>query len=307
MRFVYEKEFVAQRSANPAVAVAELYRTRGLSTDTAVEAGYVVYNGLGVLEVAGTVAARFAACSSSGPGLDLAPRTACSSLARRKAISRGPSWTRCCRSASRASRISQVVAADINPRVVDHLRRTRANPPRLDLASAIQDSDTVTLAADYRDYFARLGRAIGGIEGTLARGNRGQGADGEEGACEWDSGARAVGRDARHRDRAPRRIAFDLIVATNILPYFDDGELMLAMSNIAGMLVPGGVFLHNEARAVIGEVTAELGLPFDQSRQVIIAGCAGGAAACRQRVAPSKEITRFTSQEVTKFHNEGTK
>ena len=50
MRFVYDKEFVAQRSANPSVAVAELYRTRGLSTDTAVEAGYVVYNGLGILK-----------------------------------------------------------------------------------------------------------------------------------------------------------------------------------------------------------------------------------------------------------------
>jgi hypothetical protein len=72
--------------------------------------------------------------------------------------------------------------------------------------------------------------------------------------------------------------AFDLIVATNILPYFDDVELMLAMSNIAGMLGPGGVFLHNEARPVLGEITDALGLPFDQSRHVVIASVRGAPA-----------------------------
>ncbi len=72
--------------------------------------------------------------------------------------------------------------------------------------------------------------------------------------------------------------AFDLIVATNILPYFDDVELMLAMSNVAGMLAPGGVFLHNEARPVLGEITDALGLPFDQSRHVVIATVRGAPA-----------------------------
>src|SRR5262249_50938705 len=48
MKFVYDKEFVAQRSGPD--AVVELYRSRGLSTDTEVEAGYVVYNGLGGLQ-----------------------------------------------------------------------------------------------------------------------------------------------------------------------------------------------------------------------------------------------------------------
>ena len=70
---------------------------------------------------------------------------------------------------------------------------------------------------------------------------------------------------------------FDLIIATNILPYFDDTKLMLAMSNIAAMLAPGGVFMHNEGRPVLGELTDALGLPFEQSRQVAIASVAGAA------------------------------
>ena len=53
---------------------------------------------------------------------------------------------------------------------------------------------------------------------------------------------------------------FDLIIATNILPYFDDIQLMLAMGNVSRMLAPGGVFLHNEARPVLGDITEALGL-----------------------------------------------
>ena len=70
---------------------------------------------------------------------------------------------------------------------------------------------------------------------------------------------------------------FDLIIATNILPYFDDVQLMLAMSNVSRMLAPGGVFLHNEARPVLGEITEALGLQFEQSRRVVIATVHGGA------------------------------
>jgi chemotaxis methyl-accepting protein methylase len=42
---------------------------------------------------------------------------------------------------------------------------------------------------------------------------------------------------------------FDLIVATNILVYYDAFEQSLALANIAKMLKPGGVFLTNYAVA----------------------------------------------------------
>jgi predicted TPR repeat methyltransferase len=71
---------------------------------------------------------------------------------------------------------------------------------------------------------------------------------------------------------------FDLVVATNILPYFDDVQLMLAMGNISRMLAPGGMFLHNEPRPVLGEITAALGLQFEQSRHVVIATVKGAPA-----------------------------
>ena len=42
-------------------------------------------------------------------------------------------------------------------------------------------------------------------------------------------------------------------------------------SNIAGMPAPGGAFLHNEQRPVLGEFATALGLPLQQSRHAVIA------------------------------------
>ena len=86
---------------------------------------------------------------------------------------------------------------------------------------------------------------------------------------------------------------FDLVIATNILPYFDDGELTLAISNIAAMLAPGGVFLHNEARPVVGDLTG-------RRRAAVRAvtprrhrdGAGRASAAVRQRLFASEDHPR---------------
>jgi chemotaxis methyl-accepting protein methylase len=68
---------------------------------------------------------------------------------------------------------------------------------------------------------------------------------------------------------------FDLVIATNILPYFDDVQLMLAMSNVAAMMAPGGTFLHNEPRPSVNEITTLLGVSVQQSRHVTVADVRG--------------------------------
>ena len=167
MRFVYEKEFVAQRSARPADAVADLYRTRGLSTDTAVEAGFLVSMGIGILKAL-EPDRRIRRVLIVGPGLDLAPRTGL--------LEAGPPesyqpW------AVMDALVSQglarfgdleVVGADINPRVVSHLRRAHDTPPVLNLMTEIRDSETVTLSPEYREYFAGLGRSIAAADAPPA-------------------------------------------------------------------------------------------------------------------------------------------
>jgi SAM-dependent methyltransferase len=292
MRFVYEKEFVAQRSASAAAAVADLYRTRGLSTDTAIEAGYLVHLGIGVIKAL-EPERRIRRVLIVGPGLDLAPRTA---LVEDGAPQSYQPWAVIDALVSLGlSRLGalEVVAADINPRVVEHLRRARAEPPVLTLASGIRETGTVTMTDEYRDYFTRLGRAIG-TEADAPGATSGRPED--PAAPRETTGAANSGRlrksvrvggeaartlHAEALDAVTERFdgpPFDLIVATNVLPYFDEAELMLAMTNVARMLAPGGVFLHNEARSSMADVTTAIGLPFLQSRHAVIATVRGAPA-----------------------------
>ncbi len=275
MRFVYEKEFVAQRAARPGDAVADLYRTRGLSTDTAVEAGFLVSIGVGILRAL-EPGQRIRRVLIVGPGLDLAPRTGL--LEAGPPESYQPWAVMDALVAQGLARFGdlEVVGADINPRVVSHLRRARDTPPVLSLLSEIGDSATVTLSPEFREYFAGLGRviapadappvALAPLNGHLRRTVR-------------VGPAAAAALDAKALDIVTERLGgavpFDLVIATNILPYFDDGELALALTNIASMLAPGGVFLHNEARPSLHDMATALGLPAEQSRHAVIATVRG--------------------------------
>jgi hypothetical protein len=273
MRFVYEKEFVAQRAPRPAEAVADLYRTRGLSTDTAVEAGYLVSLGLAVVKGLhpGT---RLRRVLIVGPGMDLAPRTGFQETAPE---SYQPWAVIDALVANGLARLDdlEVTAADINPRVVAHLRRSRRAPPTLSLTSEIAEKEGVTFSRDYRDYFAALGNQLAGESARV------QDQDGHLHKSVRVGAPAARTLSAEPLDIVTERLTgapFDLIIATNILPYFDDVQLTLATANIAAMLAPGGIFLHNEARPVLGDLSTAVGLPFEQSRHAVIATVKGASA-----------------------------
>ena len=138
--------------------------------------------------------------------------------------------------------------------------------------SEIAGSERVTLTESFRDYFAQLGRAIGRVA-TVDEIENGHLRKSLQVGAEASRALRAERLDiVTERLEGP---AFDLILATNVLPYFDDPALILAIANGAAMLAPGGVFLHNEARPLLRDVSAEVGLPFEQSRHVTIANVRG--------------------------------
>src|SRR5262245_46138932 len=160
MRFLYLKEFVAPTQSNPADALAALYAARGLSTDTAVEAGYLVYLGLGMVRGL-TSERRIKRALVIGPGLDLAPRTGLLEI--------GPPESYepfAIIDALESLGLSTpddllVVGADINPRVVQHLENARRSAVPLTLVTGIGDGNGVTLDEGYRQYFEHLGARIG--------------------------------------------------------------------------------------------------------------------------------------------------
>ena len=190
-----------------------------------------------------------------GPGLDLAPRTSLQEAGPPQSYQPWAVIDALVGLGLSSVADLEVVGADINPRVVNHLRRSRSDPPTLTLVSGIREQ--------------RDGQVIGGVPRLLratrsrprpdgcapgaGRGRRTSAQDSE------GAGARGTGALAPKRwtssPNASTRAPFDLVVATNILPYFNDVELVLAMTNIAAMLAPGGIFLHNEARPLLGDIT----------------------------------------------------
>jgi hypothetical protein len=277
MRFLYEKEFETQATRQQ---VENLYQTRGLSTDTAVEAGYLVHLGLETMHAL-DAGYRVRRVLIVGPGLDLAPRTGLLESAPPQSYQ---PWAVIDSLVSLGlSRLDdlEVTAADINPLVIDHVNAASHAPPALVLLSGLADDDRTALTDEYRRYFAKLGGAIGHVaaaaprvEATLAKHLK-KTVQVEAAAANT---LRAEPLDLVTERLPAAQARFDLVIITNVLPYLDDRELILALANVSAMLAPGGVLLHNEPRPIVGDITTRVGLPFIHARTAIIAKVAGASA-----------------------------
>jgi hypothetical protein len=85
--------------------------------------------------------------------------------------------------------------------------------------------------------------------------------------------ARRLNIIAERYDPSPR---FDLIVVTNVFPYFETRlELPLAVANLAAMLRPGGWLVHNELPIIGESIFPAVGLPVEQVRTLVIASGVG--------------------------------
>jgi hypothetical protein len=269
MRFLYEKEFGEKGRATPATST--LYQDRGLSTDTSVDAGYIVYLTLATLRQL-EPNRRIQRVLVIGPGLDLAPRTGL--VETRAPQSYQPfAVVDALVGTGLADRASlHLSAIDINPRVVQWLEGAHGTAPELALYAGVRESKQVHLADDYRSYFASLGKSIG-----VSRPMGGLGSRQLSKTVKLFSDVTAA-IDAATVDITVERVddRYDLIVVTNVFPYLSDAELLLALGNVVQMLKPGGVLLHNEPRPLLANATVALGLPLIHSRSAVVATVDGG-------------------------------
>lgn len=266
MRFLAEQDR-AGHTADAAGAVATLYRTRGLSTDTSVEAGFLVREGLATLRAL-EPARRIRRVVIIGPGFDLAPRTRFDESIPPQSLQ--PFAVADALVSLGLSNLAslQIACLDINPRVIAALNRVRQGALTLTLAAGLDASARVSPSAEFQRYVDTLGLAIGSP--LAAEAGRAGRAKGRRVALRPDAVAAITASEA---DVVLDRTAIqaDLVVVTNVLPYFDDRELSLALANIAAMLAPGGALLHNEARPDVGAIARAIGLPLVQSRTAILA------------------------------------
>jgi SAM-dependent methyltransferase len=125
---------------------------------------------------------------------------------------------------------------------------------------------------DYAAYLQQFGRSIGDVftaSGPIASDPRYRHSIAVRPAIQ-----RAI--TGERLDIVTERLAddagFDLVVVTNVFPYFDDRQLALALTNIAAMLRPGGFLIHNESRPGLVDTAAAAKLPALHMRSVVIGG-----------------------------------
>ena len=217
---------------------AAVYRTRGHSSDTSLAASYSVWNALTIVRALDR-GAELHRVLIIGPGLDFAPRTGFRDDVPPQSYQ--PILTARSLLDLNLSSVNklQITCVDINPRVLDFVvrRRTLVLPEE-------------TGNPDFRAYLNGLGRTTGMPEPLFRR------------------------MQARRLNIITERLKgskFDLIIATNLLLYFDDRELAMALTNVAAMLRAGGYFVHNETRPFLEEAARGLGMPAVQGRVIEIA------------------------------------
>ncbi len=283
MRFLYRKEFASRavKQEELAAFVASLYQDRGHSTDTQIEANFAVYTALAALRAEraeGKAQSRDAGINKVlivGPGLDFAPRTDLIDLF-------GPQSYQPFAVADAllglkladAARL-QIHCVDINDRVIAHLQNLRRRKEvRLSLLSGIKDSAAHPLTEDYKAYFRELGKSISvsSTESALEV-PRQFAAHLKKSVRVRSEIVTAISADRLNiiTERYQDSPKYDLVIVTNVFPYFSAPELLFALANIAAMMADGGYLIHNELQTVPSQFTAPVGLPLQQARTVMIA------------------------------------
>ena len=277
MCFLYRKEFASRKFRREQLAayVTSLYQNRGHSTDTQIESNFAVHTALAALkagEKAQSPAPQLNKVLIIGPGLDFAPRTDLVDLFGPQsyqpfAVADALLGLKLCD----ASRL-QIDCVDINERVVAHLQNSRRRGEvTLSILSGVSDSAAHRLSEDYKDYFRNLGGSVGqesviNVPPDLALRLKKSLRIGPEVTSRINADRLNIITD--RFEPAPN---YDLVIVTNVFPYFNPTELLFALTNISAMLAEGGYLIHNELQTVPSTFITPLGLPLRQAQTVLIA------------------------------------
>jgi len=231
-------------------AFAELYRDRGLSSDTSLPVDFAVDRALAALVSERKDAAHaMRRVAVIGPGLDFTDKAEGYDTYPLQTIQPFALIDSLVRLGLAKADDIRLTALDLSPRVTAHVRsaaeRARSGAAydlQLPLArhDPAHDWDVALVK-----YWRTFGNAIGAEVQPSARP--------AEGSVAWravrvrpDVAAALAAEDLNIVvQRLEHDEGFDVILATNVLVYYDRFEQALALANIASMLRPGGVFVTN--------------------------------------------------------------
>ncbi|HEY3135046.1 MAG TPA: hypothetical protein VGL29_03240 [Blastocatellia bacterium] len=245
----------ARLMGDPSAEFAEkskLYSTRGLSSDTSLLPNFAIERALASLKSKGlTAPGSVRRVGIIGPGLDFTDKEDGYDFYPQQTIQPFAIIDSLLRLGLASASDLRIVTFDLSPRVNDHLRRARARARQGGGYTIQLPRDAHKLwTGEAIDYWSRFGETIGAAVSPVP-----------VPAGLGDLKVRAVRvRPAvvslitpedinivLQRPELPAGQGFDLLIATNILVYYDLFEQCLALANIERMLRPGGFLLSNNA------------------------------------------------------------
>jgi hypothetical protein len=233
-------------------ARSKLYTGRGLSSDTSLLPNFAIEKTLEEVKAKGVFAPNaIQRVAIVGPGLDFTDKQDGYDFYPQQTIQPFAIIDTLLRLGfSKANRL-QITTLDLSPRINDHLLRSRQR------ASSGQ-SYTVQLPYDEQSrwqnellaYWKRFGNQIGTEVAPAALPSAAGGLKVRAVRIRPGIVNQVTPQDLnivlQHLDRPPAE-GFDLVIATNILVYYDVFEQSLALANIERILKPGGLLLSNNA------------------------------------------------------------
>jgi len=229
---------------------SKLYKDRGLSLDTSLPPDFALELALAAMRDRGALAlGNVRLVGIIGPGLDFTDKQEGYDFYPTQTVQPFAVTDSLLRLKLARAQELQVVTLDLSPRVNDHIERSRR--------AAVQGRGyTIQLPRDPSRgwkselvvYWERFGDQIGNaakpvavpasLQGTILRAVRVR--------PEFVRAMRAIDLNVvLQREEVPAGAKFDLLIATNILVYYDTFEQSLALTNIQSMLRPGGFLLTN--------------------------------------------------------------
>jgi hypothetical protein len=220
-----------------------LFDRRGLSADTSLLPNYALEDTLRAMLRKDALPGRIRNIAVIGPGLDFADKRDGYDFYPVQTIQPFAVLEAVVRLGLADPAGPRLVTFDLNPAVNAHLRhmveRARAGTPYVVHLPRDRAADWTPQAIAYWEHFGEL---IGSPAASVAAP---KGLSVRAVAVQPKYASRIETRDLNVVAQVADGEQFDLVVATNILVYYDRFQQALAMAGIARMMSPGGVFLSN--------------------------------------------------------------
>lgn len=244
-------------------AYSTLFSDRGLSSDTSLRPGFAIETTLAAMKSSGKLS-DVRRVGIIGPGLDFSDKAEGYDFYPQQTIQPFGVVDSLLRLGFAQAGALSLTTFDLSPRVNQHLDTARQRAARggsyvLQLPLDLKDP-THEWHPDLVNYWRKFGSEIG-VSVVALRPPRGAEAVQVRAIRVRPSIVSAVQpRDVNivfeRTDDGP----FDLIVATNVLVYYDTFEQALALTNVAKMLRPGGFLLTNYAVSPLPPMDTEASL-----------------------------------------------